>query len=132
MFESEVEQTTYLSTTTIAAATLTELVCLICGSTWHNWRYVGYAFWWATVAQSLVSSTITYWLLIRDEEVHLSNLSPTLMYPTTGLVATASAGSVLINYTPISVGLAMPVLVVSYILLGAGEFPPLPAVSDIR
>lgn len=54
------------------------------------------------------------------------------MYPTTGLVATASAGSVLINYTPISVGLAMPVLVVSYILLGAGEFPPLPAVSDIR
>lgn len=122
MFESDVEQTTYLSTTTIAAATLTELVSLVCGSTWHSWQYVSFAFYWATVALTLVSATTTYWLLIRDEEVHLSNLSPTLMYPTTGLVATASSGSVLINYTPLSVGLSMPVLVVSYILLGAGQW----------
>ena len=122
MFENDVEQTTYLSTTTIASATLTELVSLICGSTWHDWQYVSYAFWWATVALTLVSGTTTYWLLIRDEEVHLSNLSPTLMYPTTGLVATATAGSVLINYTPLSIGLSMPVLIVSYILLGAGEW----------
>lgn len=127
MFESDVEQTTYLSTTTIAAATLTELVSLICGSTWNKWQYACYGIWWATVALTLVSATTTYWLLIRDEEVHLSNLSPTLMYPTTGLAATASAGSVLINYTPISTGLSMPVLVVSYMLLGAGtcsEFRP--------
>ncbi|OCF37564.1 hypothetical protein I316_00690 [Kwoniella heveanensis BCC8398] len=120
MFESDVEQTTYLSTTTIAAATLVELVSLICGSTWHNWQYACYGLWWATVLLSLISSTTTYWLLIRDEEVEISNLTPTLIYPVTGLVATASAGSVLVEYTPLSVRLAMPVVIVAYLLVGAG------------
>ncbi|WVF70057.1 hypothetical protein IAT40_004844 [Kwoniella sp. CBS 6097] len=120
MFESDVEQTTYLSTTTIASATLVELVSLVCGSTWHNWQYACFGLWWATVLLSLISSTTTYWLLIRDEEVEISNLTPTLMYPVTGLVATASAGSVLVEYTPLSVKLAMPVVIVSYLLVGAG------------
>ncbi|KAK4689577.1 hypothetical protein P7C73_g534, partial [Tremellales sp. Uapishka_1] len=120
MFEHDVEQTTYLSTISISLSTLTELVSLICGSEWDKWQYVSFAFWWITVALALVTTSITYWLLIRDEEVSISNLSPTLMYPTTGLLASASAGSVLVSYTPLSVGLSMPVVIVSYLLLGAG------------
>lgn len=122
MFESEVEQTTYLSTTTIAASTIVEMISLVCGSTWKNWQYASFAFWWATVLLALISATTTYWLLIRDEQVSIANLSPTLLYPTTGLLATASAGSVLVSYTTLSVRLAVPVVIVSYLLLGAGEW----------
>lgn len=70
---------------------------------------------------SIVSATATYWLLVRDEKVAIDNLAPTLLYPTTGLLATATAGSVVVSYTPLTIGLSMPVVVVSYFLLGAGE-----------
>lgn len=121
MFSSDIEQTTYLSTTAIATATLTELVSLEVGSIWDKWQYVCFAFWWATLLVAIVASIATYWLLIRDEEVHMENLNPTLMYPVTGLLACASAGSVLVSYTPLGDWLSMPVIIVSYIVLGAGE-----------
>lgn len=124
LFEHDIEQTTYLSTTTIALATIVELAALICGSRWNNWQYAVFAFWWFTVLISLVSSTAVYWLLIRDEKVAIDNLTPTLMYPTTGLLATATAGSVVVNYTPLSIKLSMPVIIVSYLLLGAGTSCP--------
>jgi len=122
MFSTNVEQSTYLATTSIAFASLTELVSLVCGGTWRNWQYVSYALWWVALLLALAAATTTYWLLVRDEQVAIENLSPTLMYPVTGILATASAGCVVIEYTPISVRLAMPVLVVSYLLAGAGEF----------
>lgn len=121
MFETDVEQTTYLSTTSIAAATIVELLALICGSRWNNWQYASFALWWAVVLLSVTSATTTYWLLVRDEKVAIDNLTPTLLYPTTGLLATATAGSVVVGYTPLSITLSMPVIVVSYLLLGAGE-----------
>ena len=121
MFDSEIDQTTYLSTGTIAAATLVELVALVPGGEWNNWEYVAFALWWATVLLALLGGSAVYWILIRDEEVHLSNLSPTLLYPVTGILATASAGSVVVNYTDLTPKLAMPVIVVSYLLLGMGE-----------
>jgi tellurite resistance protein TehA-like permease len=123
MFDNEIDQTTYVSTgtITIAAATLVELVALVPGAKWSNWEYVAYALWWATVLLALLGGSAVYWILIRDEEVHLSNLSPTLLYPVTGVLATASAGSVVVNYTDLSPKLAMPVIVVSYLLLGMGE-----------
>jgi len=122
LFESDVEQTTYLSTTTIAAATLVELVSLVCGAKWNHWQHACFALWWVTVSLGLFSATTTYWLLIRDEKVSIENLSPTLMYPVTGLLASATAGSVLVGYTPLSTGLSQPVIIVSYLLLGAGEW----------
>jgi len=54
--------------------------------------------------------------------LELEELLPTLMLPTTALLATATAGSSVVNFTGLSVGLSMPVLIVSYMLLGAGEF----------
>lgn len=123
MFETDVEQTTYLSTTTIASATLIELVALNCGQYWEHWDTVSFALWWAQVALAVGAAITTYWLLIRDEKVHTDHLSPTILYPATGVVVTASAGSVVVSYTALSVRLSMPVLIVSYLLCGAGQSP---------
>lgn len=123
MFDSDVDQTTYLSCGTIAAATLVELVTLIPGTHWHNWGYAAYALWWAVVVLSLFAGSVVYWILIRDEEVHLGNLSPTLLYPVTGILATSASGAVVVSYnTDIGPGLGVGVVVVSYLLLGMGEF----------
>lgn len=121
LFETDVEQTTYLSASSIAFATLIEMLSLICGASWTGWEKVSYGFWWVAVALALVASTTTYFLLIRDEQVNLDNLHPTLLYPVTGIVATASSGSVVITYTPLETYLAQPALIVSYMLLGTGE-----------
>ena len=132
MFSSDVEQTTYLATSVIASATLVELISLQCGSTWHNWQYACFALWWATVALAFFAAATTYYILICDEEVELSNLSATLVYPTTGLLATASSGSIIIDYTPLSIRLSMPVLVVAYLCLGAGVSSSLHVVALVN
>jgi tellurite resistance protein TehA-like permease len=122
MFDTDVDQTTYLSCGTIAAATLVELVALIPGAHWNNWGYVAYALWWAVVALALLGGSVVYWILIRDEEVHLGNLSPTLLYPVTGILATSAAGAVVVSYnTDIGPRLGVGVVIVSYLLLGMGE-----------
>jgi hypothetical protein len=43
------------------------------------------------------------------------------MLPATAILATATAGSSVVSFTGLSASLSMPVLIVSYILLGAGE-----------
>ena len=121
MFDTDVDQTTYLSCGTIAAATLVELVALIPGQRWGKWEYVAYALWWAVVALAMLGGSVVYWILIRDEEVHLGNLSPTLLYPVTGVLATSAAGSVVVSYTGLSQRLGVGVLIVSYLLLGLGQ-----------
>lgn len=121
MFEHDVEMTTYLSTVAIAAATLIELVALEVGATWRHWEIVSFALWWGSVALSLTSCFTTYWILIRHERVHLSNLAPQLLYPVTGILATATCGAVIVKSTPLSVKLSMPIIVVSYMLLGLGQ-----------
>ena len=121
MFDTDVDQTTYLSCGTIAAATLVELVALIPGQRWDKWEYVAYALWWAVVALAMLGGSVVYWILIRDEEVHLGNLSPTLLYPVTGVLATSAAGSVVVSYTGLSQRLGVGVLIVSYLLLGLGQ-----------
>jgi tellurite resistance protein TehA-like permease len=128
MFETDIDQTTYLSAISIASSTLIELVALIPGQEWHNWQYVALALWWASVLIAMVASVTVYWILIRDEEVSLHNLSPSMMYPVTGVLSTASAGSVVVSYTPLSTHLSMSVVVVSYLLLGLGEIPGLPLI----
>lgn len=121
LFETDVEQTAYLACSGIALATLVELTALIPGSTWHRWEYVSFSFWWVTVAYTLFGSAAVYWILIRHEQVHLHNLTPQLLYPLTAVLATCSAGSVVMQYTPLSTGLSLPVLVISYMMLGMGE-----------
>lgn len=122
MFDTDVDQTTYLSCGTIAAATLVELVALVPGQRWAHWDVVAYALWWAVVGLAMLGGSAVYWILIRDEEVELNNLSPTLLYPVTGVLATSAAGSVVVSYTGLSPRLGVGVLIVSYLLLGLGEY----------
>lgn len=117
---SEFEETTSVSTAVIATATLVEMVSLVLGSTWSRWQYVSYACWWATVAFAVVTTVMTLMLLFSEQEVTLSKVTPNLVYPAIGLVATASCGSILVNYTTLDVTLSMPVIVVGLMLLGAG------------
>lgn len=122
LFETDVEQTAYLSCSGVALATIVELTALIPGSTWNRWEVVSFSLWWVTVAYAMFGSAAVYWILIRHEQVHLHNLTPQLLYPLTAVLATCAAGSVVIQYTPLSTGLSLPVLVMSYMMLGMGFF----------
>lgn len=57
MFETDIEQTTYLSTIVIAAATILELLALIPGANWKNWEWVAFGLWWFVVGMALVGSS---------------------------------------------------------------------------
>lgn len=120
-FTTDIEQTCYLSAGSIALANIVQLVALICGARWDKWDIVSVALWWFTALVTVVSATVTYWSVIRLQKVSVAGLPPTLMYPTAAMATTAAAGAVVVSFTPLDVGPAMPAIVVAYLLLGAGE-----------
>lgn len=121
LFEKEIEATDYLSTLSISASTLIEFMSIVT-RIWSGWEIVSMVLFYVDVAFALVASILPYWLMIRFEHVKVDNLPPTVLYPATAILSTASLGSVVCYYTALSVRATLPVFVVSYILLGLGFF----------
>lgn len=136
-FEEEPEQTDYISTVSISISTLIEMTALVLGKDWYGWGNAIMVLWYCDVAISLVAAFLPYWIMIRMEKVSVENLPPTALYPATGgqvaysmvaianvyvlaILSSASAGSVVLSYCAISVRASLPVLLISYTLLGLG------------
>jgi len=58
--------------------------------------------------------------MIHHEHVDLKRVSAPLLYPSTAMTSMATAGSVVVQYAGLSARLALPVVVISYIMAGLG------------
>lgn len=56
------------------------------------------------------------------EQVSVENLPPTALYPVTAILSSASAGSVVVTYSSLSVRASFPVVILSLFLTGLGFF----------
>ncbi|CAD6578846.1 MAG: hypothetical protein CYPHOPRED_000683 [Cyphobasidiales sp. Tagirdzhanova-0007] len=119
-FRDHPEQAAYLSTIAVSASTLVEITAMVLGRTWAGWETAVMVLWYCDVALSIVAALAPYWIMFRHEHVHVENLSPTALYPATAILSSASAGSVVIAYTPLSVRASFPILLLSIFLLGLG------------
>ena len=126
------EKTAYLSCVAIAVSTIVELTAVICGSNWDGWAvpcavlyYVGvvvalFAAVLPCASISLVRAKAPDWIMMHHEHVDLKRVSAPLLYPSVAMTSSAAAGAVVVQNAGLSARLALPVVILSYILAGLG------------
>ncbi|KAK5122304.1 hypothetical protein LTR85_004215 [Meristemomyces frigidus] len=89
----------------------------------HPWFLVAYVMWWfGTAVMCTVAMTVII-VVAKTDIVQADALSPAMVIPFVGTATDAVVGALLVNYSNgVNARLAIPVIVVSYILAGIGFF----------
>lgn len=90
----------------------------------HGFMIVGYVLWWFGVAWTMLFTTGIYITLFRKQVVgEEKELPPAAIIPAVAVATAAATGAYIVNYSydmnPI---LALPVIIVGYMLAGIGMF----------
>ena len=89
----------------------------------HAWTILTVVMWWFGMAWMLTCDFVVVTALIFNGMVAEGKLSPALAVPNVGVVTCAATGAVIVGYSyEVSAGLAVPMIVVSYMLVGLGFF----------
>lgn len=126
---SDSSNLTLLACWPIAWLTLASLVSLIASTAgWggHPFTIVGYVMWWIGVGWSLLTLFFIFITLIQHKEGSASDLSwipPTIVLPVVGIATAATTGALIASYSfQISARMAVPVIIVSFMLVGMSVF----------
>lgn len=117
-----------LATWPIAWMTLSALVSLIVStSRWggHAFTIVGYVMWWFGVAWTVATLFFIYIVMIRSKQdrSNISWVPPPIVMPAVAVATAAVTGGLIASYSfNISARMAVPVIIVSFILAGIGIF----------
>ena len=95
-----------------------------------NWNGTGHGFmlfcyvaWWVVVVWILITTQATYVNLTRTSAISPDTLPPACIIPGVGVVTAAVVGASVVTYGyDVSPQLAVPVIIVGYILIGWGIF----------
>jgi tellurite resistance protein TehA-like permease len=122
---SDVNELCFMSCFPIAWMTLTALTSLIVSNApWGaSFTIVAYVMWWIAVAWTSVFATGIYILLTTKELTQARTLSLAIVLPAVANSTAALEGGILAIYSrDISARLAVPMIIVSFMLVGIGFF----------
>ncbi|KUJ22148.1 uncharacterized protein LY89DRAFT_608925 [Mollisia scopiformis] len=110
----------------IAWQTLSALTCLIVSNaSWggHAFTLVGYAMWWIGTGWMVAYLLFTFLTLIRRRSVKDRKLPLTIVIPAVGVATVATTGGLIVSFADdISARLAVPIIIVSFMIVGIGLF----------
>jgi len=108
----------------IAFLTLTSLTPLICSNAhWggHAFTILGYVMWWISAAWSLVVFFWVFITLIRRHDAKDTRLPTMVIIPAVSVSTVAVTGAVVVTLSyDMSAQLAIPIIVVSFMMVGLG------------
>jgi len=117
---------TYLVCWPIAWLTLVALTALVASqASWggHAFTLVAYVMWWIGAAWTFTFGVIIYITVFEKNKIDHSNMPPSMFIPAVGVATASSVAGLVVNYShDMSARLAIPVVIVAYILLGQGIF----------
>ena len=123
---SDVNELCFTATLPISWMTLTTLTALIVSNgSWggHAFTLVAHVMWWIGVAWTLLFAIVTYALLTQKALTNAKTLSLAIILPAVATSTVAAEGGLLCIYSfDISARLAVPVIIVSFMLVGVGIF----------
>jgi tellurite resistance protein TehA-like permease len=121
---NNMEQMSYLAAPAIAYLTIVAQVSLTCSTAWgYNFTILAYAMWWFGLVWtvSICSWSVIY--LAKHDLTQYRDLSPAVFFPLIGTITQGTVGGLLVNYSyGLSATLAIPVVVVSFMLIGYSFF----------
>ena len=86
---------------------------------YHDFSVVAYVFWWTATAIMVTCAMVVYISLIKTQHVADLSLTCAIFIPAVGTTTDALVGALVCTYSSdLSARLAVPIIVVSWVLLG--------------
>ena len=122
----DVQELCFMGTWVISWMTLVSLTAtIVSNSYWGGQAFtiVAVVMWWISVGWTLLTALVIYTMLTEKELTAAKNLSLAIILPAVATATTAAEGGLLAIYAfQISARLAVPIIIVSYMMLGIGFF----------
>jgi tellurite resistance protein TehA-like permease len=110
----------------IAWQTLSSLTGLVVSNAYwgsHAFTLVSYVMWWFGTGWTVAYLLFTLLTLIRRHNAFDRRLPPTIVIPAVGVATAATTGGLIASYADgISARLAVPIIIVSFMMVGIGIF----------
>ena len=89
----------------------------------HAWFLVAYVFWWIGTFVTVTVAIAVIVLVSKHDMIKIEGLIPAMVIPFVATATDAVVGTLIINYSHgVNARLAVPVIIVSYMLTGIGVF----------
>jgi len=126
----DLSETTQIAAITATLATIVDMICLQCVPSFGSgWGIFAYVLWWIQTFLAFLCIIIIPYLSMSIEPPGLDSVTPSLLMPVISVLTAAAAGGVLCQHGSISINLQIPVIIVSFLLVGI-SFPVLIAVNS--
>ncbi|KAF2644526.1 hypothetical protein P280DRAFT_173589 [Massarina eburnea CBS 473.64] len=118
------EQMSYQAAPAIAYLTLVAQVSLTCSTAWgHRFTILAYVLWWIGLVWTV---TLCSWSVLFLSKYHFTEnkrLPPAIFFPLIGVITQGTVGGLVVNYSAgLSATLAIPIIIVSFMLIGYSFF----------
>jgi tellurite resistance protein TehA-like permease len=116
---SNTSETSCLASISITFTTIIQMIELNLVHEWgHGWGLAAYVLWWINTAMAVICCIGIPYVFVKYEPPGLSGLTPTTNLPLIAALTAAAGGGVLCRYGALSDSEQMPVIIVSYLLIG--------------
>ncbi|TKA77025.1 hypothetical protein B0A55_01959 [Friedmanniomyces simplex] len=126
---SDFTECTMMAAPVIAWFTITAQIGLtVSQASWgaHTWFLVAYVFWWIGTFLTIVIAVAVIVIISKYDMVNIEGITPALVIPFVATATDAVAGGLIVTYSHyVNARLAVPVIIVSYMLTGIGFFAAL-------
>lgn len=96
------------------------VLALVQGGWGRGWGVAAYALWWINVAMAVLCVVALPFIYIRLYPNGVPHLSPASQLPMIAALTAAAGGGTICQFAQISPQLQIPVIIVSYLLIGLG------------
>lgn len=122
-------ETACLSSISIAFTTIIQMIALNLVGDWSpEWGLVAYGLWWVNVVMATAACIGITYVFTKYEPPGVDSVSMVILLPPIAALTAAAGGAVVCRYGNLDASLQVPVIIVSYLLVGLGL--PLSLVSD--
>ncbi|KAI1843783.1 hypothetical protein JX266_010042 [Neoarthrinium moseri] len=115
-----------LASIVVTFTAIVQMLALLLGE--HGWEFAVYALWWVCAVLSLLMVIGVPYVFANIRPPSIARLLPNVQLPLVTAMTTATAGSALCQATPLSPKLQVPLILVSYLLIGLAV--PLASILD--
>ncbi|KAH8819368.1 voltage-dependent anion channel [Xylogone sp. PMI_703] len=118
---TDINETSCLASISITMTTIVIMIDLNVVSVWGaGWGIAAYVLWWINTAMSVVVCTGVPYIYVKYEPPGVSNITAGTNLPLIASLTSAAGGGVICQYGALSDRLQVPVIIVSYLMVGMG------------
>ncbi|KFY39510.1 hypothetical protein V494_03943 [Pseudogymnoascus sp. VKM F-4513 (FW-928)] len=116
---TEIGETACLSSISITFTSIIEMMDLSLVGAWgKGWGIATLVLWWINAAMAIVSCIGITYVFMKYEAPGVRGLTPVANLPVIAALTAAAGGGVLCRYGELDEGFQVPVIIVSYLLIG--------------